>query len=63
VNKFVFVAAMTTFGLLAVPSLAPARSAAQGAERAPDRAVRVAQQTTTPSWTCRHNTYRSVECQ
>jgi hypothetical protein len=58
-NKFVFVALLTSLGLT-LPGLAPAGSAPLGFAGQVRRAVRQLQ--TTTSWTCAHNTYRSVAC-
>ena len=54
-NKFVFVALMTWSGLTAAAGLAPGQAPApQGpAHASPVPAV---------TWTCAHNTYRSVSC-
>ncbi len=57
-NKFVFVAMMTWSGLTAAAGLASG-PAPHRAVHAPESAAHAAW---TATWTCRHNTYRSVLC-
>jgi hypothetical protein len=60
-NKFVFIATITSLGLT-VAGLAPARPApASVVVTGQESALRVVQ-AQGPSWTCAHNRYRSVEC-
>jgi hypothetical protein len=54
-NKFVFVALMTSFGMMAVARLAP------GETRKPSSPAHAVGKPVV-SWTCTHNTYRSVLC-
>jgi len=59
-NKVILVALMTSL-LLTIAGLAPAIAASHAAAREPVRVQRTVL-TPGPTWTCAHNTYRSVVC-
>ena len=62
-NKATFAAMMISW-TLTMAGLAPAFAAPEapvGPVREPERVVRIVR-TPSPTWTCVHNTYRSVDC-
>ena len=60
-NKIVFVTLMVWTGLTAAAGFAAGQPAIQGAAPPGEHAARVAR-TPMATWTCAHNTYRSVAC-